>query len=73
MPGKSSNAYPPEMDKGNRAFYEAAFERDFLTLKRERIPGFLRRSDGKTISRWGFHSSATEVLFITQFPICDRR
>ena len=29
----SGKAFPPEMDKGNRAFYEVAFERDILRKK----------------------------------------
>ena len=35
-------------------FQEIAVQQSFLPQ-----PPFLRRSDGKTISRWGFHSSAT--------------
>ena len=47
MPGKSSNAYPPEMDKGNRAFYEAAFERDFLRKRGNAFEEFFADLMGK--------------------------
>jgi len=47
MPGKSSNAYPPEMDKGNRAFYEAAFERDFLRKRGNAFAEFFANLMGK--------------------------